>query len=323
MSRYGNNVANIGSLTNSTAGKYLVRYNQANIGVQTQGIGDGYKAYLNIPTPYGIALARIVIKGGPEDVNTVRNLQDQLNIKLIPRSTVSRAPKLDLSLFLKPEFIPSSNNSLGRVVLGLAAALAPYNEPEVVQDRSWVRQVLQDAGIDFTTKIFRQPPNTNLTEAMAAANASIIALDSQPGYTLHLGNDWTAPAPQIQGNFHSYYQARYKTALEVYVALTAEQTVYPVHDLLEVGPNQAVLFHFSGRPPISGGFWSLTAYNGRLFFTENKLNRYAIGDRSNLTFPDGTLVYGKGAADGSFDILLQPNDVVPPQNWTDKYVSFH
>ncbi|MFF5715229.1 DUF1214 domain-containing protein [Streptomyces sp. NPDC012756] len=38
------------------------------------------------------------------------------------------------------------------------------------------------------------------------------------------------------------------------------------------------------------GFWSLTMMNERQFFVDNPLNRYAIGDRSNMcTNPDGSL----------------------------------
>ncbi|WP_245234525.1 DUF1214 domain-containing protein [Streptomyces flavochromogenes] len=49
--------------------------------------------------------------------------------------------------------------------------------------------------------------------------------------------------------------------------------------------------HFdAGNTPPVDGFWSLTMMNERQFFVDNPLNRYAIGDRSDMrTNPDGSL----------------------------------
>lgn len=49
---------------------------------------------------------------------------------------------------------------------------------------------------------------------------------------------------------------------------------------------------------------------------------YTLGDRSNLTFSSGQLVYGSNgrAEDGSFRILIQPLDVAPPANWTSNWL---
>ena len=60
-------------------------------------------------------------------------------------------------------------------------------------------------------------------------------------------------------------------------------------------------------------FWSLSVYermpDGRLFFAENPIGRFAIGDRTR-----GIAVQ----ADGSMDIWLQRNEPTDPQrrrNW--------
>ena len=56
----------------------------------------------------------------------------------------------------------------------------------------------------------------------------------------------------------------------------------------------------AGQLPPTRAFWSLSMYEltleGRAFFTDNPLSRYAIGDRTR------GLTYG---ADGSLDILIQ------------------
>ncbi|GKU13491.1 unnamed protein product [Fusarium langsethiae] len=43
-----------------------------------------------------------------------------------------------------------------------------------------------------------------------------------------------------------------------------------------------------------------------------------VGDRSNLTFSDGTLISDGG--EGPFQVLLQDSDMVPPSNWTNNWL---
>lgn len=80
------------------------------------------------------------------------------------------------------------------------------------------------------------------------------------------------------------------------------------------------MYTFSSTPPLAaGGFWSLTLYNDTGYLVANSLNRYSVGDRSNITFADGTLVYGEaGDEDGEFQVLVQPDGTSPPANWTNK-----
>ena len=51
----------------------------------------------------------------------------------------------------------------------------------------------------------------------------------------------------------------------------------------------------------------------------NSLERYSLGDRSNLTYANGMKVY-PCQSDGSFQILVQPADVPPPKNWTSNWI---
>ena len=60
-----------------------------------------------------------------------------------------------------------------------------------------------------------------------------------------------------------------------------------------------------------------------LHFFANPLDRYSLGDRSNLTYPDGSPVYGgpnSASTDTPFQILIQSHATPPPQNWTSKQV---
>ena len=57
--------------------------------------------------------------------------------------------------------------------------------------------------------------------------------------------------------------------------------------------------HFpAGQLPPADAFWSITMYDEKGFLIESKINRYAIGDRDNLTFN----------SDGSLDILIQQTE---------------
>lgn len=319
--RYANNIANIGSITNNSAGKYLMRFDSENPGVQTDGLDKDYKAYLNLPTPYGIALLRILAKANANDTQIVTSLQNEFYMKLAPRSGPPVAPALNLSIFQGPGFNTNpSTTTVASLVFNLTAQLAPYNEPYVAYDRSWVRQSLRNAGISFENKNFTRPSSTNMTEAIATADASVKALQTTPGLTLRLGNNWTASASQIIGAYSSFYTARFSTAVRGYLALTSEQAIYPATSDYNISDSQALLFQFPSKPELKpGGFWSLTLYNEAQYFIKNDLNRYALGDRSNLTFPDGSLLSEEGK-DGMFEILCQANDVPPPTNWTGNWL---
>ena len=57
-----------------------------------------------------------------------------------------------------------------------------------------------------------------------------------------------------------------------------------------VGTEKYVLHFDKAQLPPAKAFWSLTMYGADQFFTDNPINRYAIGDRDKLAFnPDGSL----------------------------------
>ena len=61
-------------------------------------------------------------------------------------------------------------------------------------------------------------------------------------------------------------------------------------------PTERYVVHFAkGQLPPVRAFWSLTMYDDRQLFTENPIDRYAIGDRDDM----------KRNSDGSLDIYIQ------------------
>jgi hypothetical protein len=122
---------------------------------------------------------------------------------------------------------------------------------------------------------------------------------------------WGVPSPQV-GNFGTDTQLRAAVAFGGLSALPASEAIYLN---LETDP--------SGRPldgtrrwklvvpPLQArGFWSLSMYekdaDGRLFFTDNPLKRYSIGDRTAgvQRQPDGTI-----------EVLLQHDAPADQRNW--------
>jgi len=83
-------------------------------------------------------------------------------------------------------------------------------------------------------------------------------------------------------------------------ANTIEDATYPTAFLDAEGKplasNKKYMLHFKKKEiPLARAFWSLTMYNEKQLFTDNPINRYAIGDRDKLKFDD----------DGSLTLYIQ------------------
>lgn len=192
-------------------------------------------------------------------------------------------------------------------------AVPPFNVP----DPESVVEELRAAGISDGR--YLHPHSVNLTsvgnEATAAAeNYSMSAFKD-------LNNGWITY--KIQGLWGSNYLARSYTFIQALEVLLPTEALYPTHlpARINVSSTQSYLYTFSSRPPLGiTGYWSLTLYNLTDGLVSNPENIYSVGDRSNLTYPDGSLVYGSGdnQNDEMFQILVQSQGVPPPSNWTQK-----
>ena len=100
------------------------------------------------------------------------------------------------------------------------------------------------------------------------------------------------------GNYGTDYLFRSTIALVGLGANIAEDAIYPLRyadsDGNALNGANKYMIHFQESPPVNG-FWSLTMYNLDQFFVENPIDRYTIGDRSELEYND----------DGSLDIYIQ------------------
>ncbi|KAL3595549.1 hypothetical protein FPOAC2_09892 [Fusarium poae] len=318
-SPYGDDLVNLGNLDGSKPGDYLVKYNSKSYGLDTDNVPEGYVGVVNFPMPYGLVSSRIVTDRTDEDVAIVNKLQKGFRVRPVPRSSCKPvAPALDLSMFANPEYT-TKNQSLYQAVMNTAAALTPHLPPYIVDDRKSVAKDLKRAG--FKDGKFIQPPGTDLTAAVGLANSTSKSFASRPDVSKDVGNGWSLIADRYIGRFDSYYNMRYEIAVTAYLALTQSECAYPSYgsfdEIISVKKGESIIWTFSAPPKIrEGGFWSLTAYGPNQDLIPNDQDKYMVGDRSNLTFPDGTSIAAGG--EGYFQVLLQDSDVAPPSNWTNK-----
>lgn len=112
-------------------------------------------------------------------------------------------------------------------------------------------------------------------------------------------NGWNIGREHM-GTYGTAYQWRTLIALGGLGANLAEDAVYPTAFIDGEGKplsgaNKYVLHFDKGQTPPANAFWSITMYDKEGFQVPNPINRFAIGDRDNLTYN----------ADGSLDIYLQ------------------
>ncbi|MFT3818978.1 MAG: DUF1254 domain-containing protein [Rubrivivax sp.] len=114
------------------------------------------------------------------------------------------------------------------------------------------------------------------------------------------------------GSYGIEYMIRSYVAYRGLGALPAQEATYPALEADAegrplTGDSKYVLHFDKDQIPPVRAFWSLTMYGPDLFFVDNPINRYAIGDRDPLAFN----------ADGSLDLYIQKD---PPgkdkeSNW--------
>ncbi|KAH6684898.1 hypothetical protein F5X68DRAFT_171342 [Plectosphaerella plurivora] len=324
---YGNNFANIGSLDAYSAGSYRVRQDDQDFGV-IAATTEGFLGQVNSPTPHGLLLVRTAVYQSDKSYSAVHAFQDAIDVQASPRTSSpdSIPPALDLALFSEPRFNPEhQDTSLASAVLELLAFFHPISPPRVVQDAAWIGTMLARAGISNGS--FTKPAGVSLEGAVAMANSTAKASLNQAGFRQHLGNNWTLTAPDVSGDFGSFYNVRHKIAMDGYLMLTADQAIYPSYTApdgaweLEIGRDEAVLLTFTGKPfLVNTGFWSVTLYGEDSYLIQNDLRRYALSSRDNLTYPSGSLVRDGDSADAQFQVLIQPGSISPPKNWSNNWV---
>lgn len=333
---FGDNFANIGTGNFNQSGNYTLRKSQNDdhpIGVfPADNASDSTVASIHSPTSHGILLIRWLVDGNYDDIHT---WQDRTLLTASRYMSGSDLQNISNSI---------NQSSVADSVLKLLARYNYYDPPQLPDQVDVVNSQLRAAGITERPAFnrsdgraaghgtYNSPPGIDLEAANRTALASAAAAAAASSNNVPQNNGWCITKPAVSGNFENGTNHAYRAAIasSAFLMLQAPNAVYPswtnssfgkcsdASQEYTLGPRDSYIYTFSGRPPIqSTGFWSLTAYSNN-YLIPNDLDRYGLGDRSNLTFADGRAV--SGGDDGVFQILIQPADVPPPTNWTSNWL---
>lgn len=326
---YGDNYAILGPANLTQAGTFCLEHKQNNSRVDHDGKSEiAYKAHIRSPTTFGLILIRWLVE--ENNLDSIHSLQNATTVKSVAQSlaedayNLTASPSIDTVRWNATGFPPAAT------VLRLLCEIGPENTPGQIAGNVAVDEILSKHGIcanslNSTTTNYTVAENPAMATANTAGQAALRPIN----------NGWSVVRSDLAGNFGTDYGLRTEISETGYLMLTTPEAVYPSWsngsttrplegELLRLGANESYIYTFSGKPPLQRlGFWSLTAYDSEGFLIPNPLNLSSLGDRSNITYPSGEMIYGPEAdseQDGEFQILIQPADVDPPANWTGNWL---
>ncbi|KAM0258031.1 hypothetical protein ACHAQJ_004074 [Trichoderma viride] len=289
---WSNNFANLGTLTETKSGKYLLQLadEPSKVGFEPSEGRSEYLGYINFPTVYGPSIPRILLFNDSLDVTNVNRIQCQIKIEEIPRAGFGVAPRLTNELLgngallqLALQSPGALNKTSAQKLLTTVARVAAHNMPVSSIEAARVNKLFETAGLSKGT--YNPPVETNFTLANQLIQVSFIMSENviEP-----FNNDWIDFIPEVSGNFHTQYTIRSYIAFTAYAQLVQQQALYPEYIGsgllgLSLKANESYILTFPSGKPVVKGFWILTAYNSSNYLVTNPLNRYSLGDRSNLT----------------------------------------
>ena len=281
----------------------------ANPGKRTTGtdgsewavVGPGYDGdtpaglpVIAAPTPYVWIIGRTQTNG-VDDYPAVHAVQDGYAIvPLGPEPEHVVDPDYDT----KTEPLAIANGMAILDYFEYAAKLLAVNPPHA-SDFSQLARLARlgiEQGKPFDASRFSADEKIELEAGRAAALADMQASLPTLGTSV---NGWTV----MTSNIGVYGNAYFKRAVVTMVGLGANPPEDAVYPLLNVdadgnqinGDNDYVIHFDADQLPPAYAFWSVTMYDAEGFQVANELDRFAIGDRDDLTFN----------ADGSLDLYVQ------------------
>ncbi|HZG08760.1 MAG TPA: DUF1254 domain-containing protein [Allosphingosinicella sp.] len=295
LSLFTDNFAVLGTRsTGGRGGRFLVA------GPAWKGAVPKGMRLVRAPTSDVWAIIRMLV-GGPEDLAAAVAAQTAITVSAWGhgKENSKTAPSPGSGLDDPEEFLATVNAMLARGPLPRerarrAAALSPYGVRP--GDRAAFRKLSPEIQAEWR-------------RAMPRLRAEIASGFASVGTMVE---GWSYPRPGM-GDFRTDDFYRSAIALGGLAALPAEEAVYftGTHDSAgnPLDGSRSYTIRLPANVPIGpAGFWSLTIYeltpDGRQFFTENPIGRYAIRDRTAGLVRNG---------DGTLDILIQNT---PPADGT-------
>lgn len=284
MNAYTDNFAYVGTrATGGQGGLALI------VGPTWEGQAPAGARIIRSQTDDVWLLARILVDG-PEDLAAANAAQDQIRFLETPEPSL-------------PPVAPTSSDDLENFLAVTNAMLArgPLTDPVGRRASDYIDTGLRAGDVGAWSSL-TQAQRDHWIVAAARAQQTLRSGFTLRGQTL---NGWHYP-PAGVGAPGDADDVRAAVALSGLAALEAAEATYARADDDDHGePLTGEHAYTLTIPPNvpAGAFWSLSMYqlesDGRLFFTENAINRFAIGDRTP----------GLAAnADGSYTIALQRNE---------------
>ena len=292
MDAFTNNFAIVGRRTTGTKPQhYFV------VGPGWKGSAPADATLIRAPGNSVWVLVRILVQG-PEELPEVQRLQDAITLRALtpfpPQDAVE--PKLDDA----ENFIAVVNQVLSR-------------NPPPPADRAELKRIAR-VGIGPGKRV----PDGAVLAAWKSEYPNLKKRLFDTFETIQpptIRNGWNYRTADL-GNFGTNYAFRAVVAIVGLAALEPAEAIYTFAVSDKDGKALQSDRHYRWRIPPEGlpvdAFWSLTAYEetpqGALYFADNPIHRYAIGDRTSGLIKN---------PDGSIDILIQHDAPTGPlaANW--------
>jgi len=310
MDAYSNVFAALGTRTTGKgAHTFLI------VGPNWQGKTPEGMELIQAPTHLVWLLGRIQVNSPEDGATTVKDIQD--NMGLVPFSDYGNAN------YSPPTGVVDKNYAATvpvkaiqaldvKTYFNLMAQMMVENPPKAA-DSIMVKKMAKIGLVagqpfDFSTDNFIL--KTKLSKLPEFIHQKMNDIKANPDTSM-MTNGWRVLYEGI-GIYGTDYARRVYIDFIGLGANIPEDAVYPScvfdvnGDRLDGQKKYHIHIAKEQLPPVKA-FWSLTAYNADDFLVENELNRFALGDRDNLTYN----------ADGSLDLYIQaekPTEV-PLENW--------
>jgi hypothetical protein len=292
----------------------------ANPGKRTTGTGDqsfavvgpgydgelpGLDGVIRAPTSWVWVIGRTQTNG-PDDYAAVRAVQDGYTITPLHEQPYRIDPDEDTTA--EPLRLV---NGMSAVEFFTYASDALRANPPHASDFSILARIARlgiVAGERFDPSGWDTGDLGEIEAGAAAARATIAG--NTAGFGTQV-NGWSISTETI-GVYGNAYLKRATVALGGLGANPPEDAVYPIllvdsdGDSTRGEQNYVIHFDADKLPPVDA-FWSITMYDAEGYQVANELDRFAIGDRDQLSYN----------SDGSLDILIQHTNPGPDReaNW--------
>jgi hypothetical protein len=292
--------------TGTKAGKYGI-VPQCWNGTLPKGV-----ARIDSPTPYVWIIGRTQTNG-VKDYDAVHKVQNGYEITPLSRLNEEQQPMnatYDPTVDMKTPTLVQVNSMPASTFYTYAAKIMKVNPPHITDEPiiAQMKRIGIEPGKDFDFEELDQATKQSLE---AAAKDGLKMMNEKAPTIAKIVNGWQMNT-NTMGVYGNYYLKRAIIAMGGLGANPPEDAIYPtlVKDAKgkSLDGNNSYILHFnkSELPPVDA-FWSITMYDAEGFQAANRLNRFALGDRDNLTYN----------SDGSLDVYMQHDSpgVDKESNW--------